>query len=72
VKAALKDRPVVLNLLSDTLGGGDAVSTVLRQADMSGTSVNVTQFFARNSREQLKSLAREFHGTYGYVPPRGQ
>jgi hypothetical protein len=72
VKAALKDRPVVLNLLSDTLGGGDVVSAVLRQADMSGTSVNVTQFFARNGREQLKSLAREFHGTYGYVPPRGQ
>jgi hypothetical protein len=39
---------------------------------MAGTSVNVTQFYARDNRDQLKSLAREYHGTYGYVAPRGQ
>jgi hypothetical protein len=70
VKLALKDRPGAINLLSDTLGGVEAVQAVLRKADMAGTSVNVTQFYARDNRDQLKSLAREYHGTYGYVAPR--
>jgi hypothetical protein len=70
VKLALEDRPSNLNLLSDTLGGVDTVADVLRKADMTGTAVNVTQFFSRSQRDQLKSLAREYHGTYGYVAPR--
>jgi hypothetical protein len=70
VKVALENRPPALHLLSDTLGDPGATLKVIRAADTSGTSIHVTQFYSRDHRDQLKALARDFHGNYSYIAQR--
>jgi hypothetical protein len=70
LKAALADRPPVLYVFSDTLGDANAATAIIRQADTRATSIHVTQFYSREHREQLKALARDFHGNYSFIPPR--
>ena len=70
LKAALVDRPPVLYVFSDTLGDVNAAMAIIRQADTRGTSIHVTQFYSREHRDQLKALARDFHGNYSFIPPR--
>ena len=70
VKVALENRPPALHLLSDTLGDPSATLKVIRAADTSGTSIHVTQFYSRDHRDQLKALARDYHGNYSYIAQR--
>ena len=70
VKVALEDRPPALHLLSDTLGDPGATLKAIRAADTSGTSIHVTQFYSRDHRDQLKALARDYHGNYSYIAQR--
>jgi hypothetical protein len=70
VKLALENRPPALHLLSDTLGDPGATLKVIRAADTSGTSIHVTQFYSRDHRDQLKALARDYHGNYSYIAQR--
>ena len=70
VNVALENRPPALHLLSDTLGDPGATLKVIRAADTSGTSIHVTQFYSRDHRDQLKALARDYHGNYSYIAQR--
>ena len=70
VKVALEGRPPALHLLSDTLGDPGATLKAIRAADTSGTSIHVTQFYSRDHRDQLKALARDYHGNYSYIAQR--
>jgi hypothetical protein len=67
LSVALADHPRAFHLLSDSVGDLSEPIRIINHADTSGTVINVTQFFSRNNREELKSLARDHHGTYTFV-----
>jgi hypothetical protein len=64
---AMADHPRALHLLSETLGDLPEAVRIIDGAGGSATRIDITQFFSRKNREELKAVARDHRGTYTFV-----